>query len=311
MSTRIRARIRVGTRGSRLALVQTEAVVAALRSLAPGSEITVEKVRSEGDKQPDADLTAMGVGVFTSALEAALLEGRIDMAVHSLKDLPTTPTPGVTVLTVMEREDARDVLIDRWGKTLLDLPEGARIGTSSPRRAAQLRFGRKDVDFIPIRGNVETRAAKAGGPDYDGVVLAAAGLHRLGMAAEVSEYLSPYVCTPAPGQGALAVQVRADDAELVAIVRQLTHAPTAAAVAAERAVLRAAGSGCALPIGALATVERDELSLFATATPSDGSVSYRVEVTGGTDAPELVGQAAYQGLLDQGAGVIVQPEAGR
>ena len=285
--------------------------MAALRSLAPGSEITVEKVRSEGDKQPDADLTAMGAGVFTSALEAALLEGRIDMAVHSLKDLPTTPTPGVTVLTVMEREDARDVLIDRWGKTLLDLPEGARIGTSSPRRAAQLRFGRKDVDFIPIRGNVETRVAKAGGQDYDGVVLAAAGLHRLGMAAEVAEYLSPYICTPAPGQGALAVQVRAGDEELVAMVRQLTHAPTAAAVAAERAVLRAAGSGCQLPIGALASVERDELSLFATATPSDGSVSYRVEVTGGTDAPELVGQAAYQGLLDQGAGEIVQPEAGR
>ncbi len=307
MSTRIRARIRVGTRGSRLALVQTEAVVAALRSLANGSEITVEKVRSEGDKQPDAPLTGMGIGVFTSALEDALLDGRIDMAVHSLKDLPTTPTPGVTVITVMEREDARDVLIDRWGKTLLDLPEGARIGTSSPRRAAQLRFGRKDVEFIPIRGNVETRTAKANGEDHDGVVLAAAGLHRLGMAAEVSEYLSPYVCTPAPGQGALAVQVRAGDAELASAARRLTHAPTAAAVAAERAVLRAAGSGCQLPIGALASVERDELSLFATATPSDGSASYRVEVTGGTDAPELVGQAAYQGLLDQGAGEIVQP----
>ncbi len=143
------------------------------------------------------------------------------------------------------------------------------------------------------------------------MVLAAAGLRRLGMAAEVSEYLSPYVCTPAPGQGALAVQVRAADAELEALVRRLTHAPTAAAVAAERALLREAGSGCALPIGALATVDGDELSLFATATPSDGSASYRVEVTGGTDAPELVGQAAYRGLVDQGAGEIVQPEGGR
>ena len=303
--------IRVGTRASRLALIQTEAVVDALRTLAPDAQITLEKVRTTGDKQPTAPLTGMGTGVFTSALEDALLEGRIDIAVHSLKDLPTMPTPGVTVLTVLEREDPRDVLIDRWGASLLDLPAGARIGTSSPRRAAQLRHGRKDVDFVPIRGNVETRVAKSGGPDHDGVVLAAAGLRRLGMADDVSEYLSHYVCAPAPGQGALAVQVRSDDAELVAMVSELTHAPTAAAVAAERALLRAAGSGCQLPIGALATVEGEELTLFATATPSDGSVSYRVEVTVGTDAPELAGTAAYQGLVDQGAGEIVHPEGTR
>ena len=302
--------IRVGTRGSRLALIQTGMVVDALREASPGSEIAVEKIRSTGDRQPSAPLTGMGTGVFTKALEDALLDGRVDLVVHSLKDLPTDPAPGVTVLTVLEREDPRDVLIDRWNKTLLDIPAGARIGTSSPRRAAQLKHGRKDVEFVSIRGNVETRIAKVGGPDYDGVVLAAAGISRLRsnevLSEVVSEVLSPYVCTPAPGQGALAVQVRSADAPLLDLVRRLVHADTAAAVTAERAVLRAAGSGCQLPIGALATVEGSELTLFAVATPSDGSVSYRVEVTGGTDAPELLGSAAYQGLVEQGAGELIQ-----
>ena len=299
-------RIRVGTRGSRLALIQTGMVVDALREASPESEVAVEKIRTAGDRQPSAPLTGMGTGVFTKALEDALLDGRIDLAVHSLKDLPTDPTPGVTVLTVLEREDPRDVLIDRWNKTLLDIPAGARIGTSSPRRAAQLKHGRKDVEFLSIRGNVETRIAKAGGPDYDGVVLAAAGISRLSASEVVSEVLSPYVCTPAPGQGALAVQVRSGDAPLLELLRRLVHENTAAAVTAERAVLRAAGGGCQLPIGALATVEGSELTLFVTATPPDGSMSYRVEVTGATDAPELLGSAAYQGLVDQGAGELIQ-----
>ena len=297
--------IRIGTRGSGLALKQTNWVVEALREHAPETEFVVEPLSSVGDQQADAPLESLGIGVFTKTIETALLEGKIDLAVHSLKDLPTETTPGLAVVPVLEREDPRDVLIDRWDMQLIDLPEGARIGTSSPRRAAQLRHGRKDVEFLPIRGNVETRIKKATGPDYDGTVLAAAGVKRLGLEASVTEYLSPHVCTPAPGQAAIAAQLRTEDGELLALVRKIVHEPTLAAVAAERAILRAAGGGCQLPIGALAEVKEGEIRLFATVTATDGSQSYRVEVTGPADDPDIAGMAAYQELLSQGAGDLM------
>ena len=297
--------IKVGTRGSGLALVQTNAVIAALRKVAPTTEYTVETIQSGGDQQADAPLETLGVGIFTKEIEEALLEGRIDLAVHSLKDLPTETTPGLTVVPVLEREDPRDALVDRWNKPLIDLPEAARIGTSSPRRTAQLRHGRKDVEFLPIRGNVETRIKKAQGADYDGAVLAAAGIKRLGLTKHVAEYLSPHICTPAPGQAALAVEARSSDADLLASVRQILHKATAAAVEAERAILRAAGGGCQLPIGALAEVDGGTMRLFATVTSPDGSVSYRVEIDGNIDDPEVVGKAAYQALLEQGAGDLM------
>ena len=167
--------VRVGTRGSGLALWQTETVVAALRQLDPSADFSIVTVRSAGDEDPEAPLSSLGVGVFTAAIGRALAEGKVDLAVHSLKDLPVQAAPGMIVVPVMEREDPRDVLVDRWSKTLLDLPAGARIGSSSPRRTAQLSYGRNDVVFTPMRGNVETRVRKAGGPDYDGAVLAAAG----------------------------------------------------------------------------------------------------------------------------------------
>ena len=301
--------VRVGTRGSGLALRQTETVIAALRGLLPTTDFVVETIASAGDQDPDSPIESLGIGAFTKTIETALLDGRIDVAVHSLKDLPTDTTPGLVVVPVLEREDPRDVLVDRWAKSLIDLPEGARIGTSSPRRAAQLRHGRRDVQFLPIRGNVETRLSKAAGPDYDGAVLAAAGVHRIGMRDRITEYLSPHVCAPAPGQAALAAEVRSGDPALLEAVRLLRHAPTSVAVEAERAILRAAGGGCQLPIGALAEVEGDTVKLFATVTPEDGSQSYRVEVTGPTDAPELLGHTAYQALLEQGAGALLHGEA--
>ena len=297
--------VRVATRGSGLALWQTETVVAALRQLDPTADFSIVTVHSAGDEDPEAPLSSLGFGVFTAAIGRALAEGKVDLAVHSLKDLPVQAAPGMTVVPVMEREDPRDVLVDRWSKTLLDLPAGARIGSSSPRRTAQLSYGRNDVVFTPMRGNVETRVRKAGGPDYDGAVLAAAGVKRLGLERHVSEYLSPHVCAPAPGQGALAVEVRTDDAALLALVRGLVDPPTEAAVEAERAVLRAVGGGCQVPIGALAEVEGSEVRLFATATPLDGSYSYRVEVAGDAADPEVVGRAAYYALLDQGAGGLL------
>ena len=296
----------IGARGSKLALVQARAVAAALAGDDAGLVIRIEPIASAGDEQPDAPLTSLGRGAFTSALEHALLVGRIDMAVHSLKDLPTRQPDGLAVVPVLEREDARDVLVNRWGARLIDLPAGARIGSSSPRRAGQLAHGRKDIVVSPIRGNVETRIAKSDGPDYDGVVVAAAGVNRLGMADRVAEFLSPYICAPAPGQGALAIEARSDDADALALARLLVHPPTAAAVEAERALLRAAGSGCALPIGAFAEAHGDEMRLFACAAPADGSASYRVEVTGDSSDPEVLGRAAYRALLEQGADALLE-----
>jgi hydroxymethylbilane synthase len=297
--------IRIGTRASTLALAQTETVGAALRALDPGITIEVVRISSTGDANPDAPLASLGVGVFTSAIESALLEERIDLAVHSLKDLPTLVPTGLAVVPVLEREDPRDVLVSRTGQGFMDLAAGSRIGTSSPRRAAQLRLGRPDVSFVPVRGNVETRLAKSQGPDYEAVVLAAAGLRRLGLAERVSEYLSVRACTPAPGQAALAVELRAGDADLRALVRRLTHGPTAAAVEAERALLRAAGGGCQLPVGAHATVEGSALHLFATVTEPAGPGSFRVEVDGPADSPEVVGRMAYEALVEQGAGPLL------
>lgn len=301
--------LRVGTRGSGLALAQADAVIAALRSHSPGHEFVVETISSTGDEQPDAPLASLGIGVFTKAIELALRDGRIDVAVHSLKDLPTDTPEGLTVVPVLEREDPRDVLVDRWSQSLLELPANARIGTSSPRRAAQLRHGRRDVQFVPIRGNVETRLRKAQGPDYDGVVLAAAGMKRLGLRESITEYLSPHLCAPAPGQACLAVEVRTSDADTLMLARHLVHGPSAAAVEAERAILRAAGGGCQLPLGALAEVEGATMRLFATVTPIDGSASYRVEVTGDPAEPEMLGTAAYRELVSQGAAELLMGES--
>lgn len=298
--------ITVGTRGSKLALAQAWAVIRALKQIDPARDIQLREINSAGDQQPNAPIESLGVGVFTSAIEQVLSEGGIDLAVHSLKDLPTEQPPGLLVIPVLQREDARDVLINKWGVSLLDLPESACIGTSSPRRAAQLRHGRSDVLFAPIRGNIETRITKSEGPDYDGVVLAAAGVHRLSLSRQVAEYLSPHICTPAPGQAVLAAELRKEDLEIIELVQQLIHRPTAIASEAERWVLRAAGSGCQLPLGAFAEIEGHSMRLFATATPLDGSTSYRVEITGSADEPEILGRAAFEALLQQGAASILE-----
>jgi hydroxymethylbilane synthase len=297
--------IRIGTRGSTLAIAQTQMVMDAMRAVDSWITFDVEIITSTGDDAPDAPLGSLGLGVFTSAIEHALLEKRIDLAVHSLKDLPTEITPGLAIVPVLEREDPRDVLVSRYGHDFVDLIENSRIGTSSPRRIAQLKHGRKDLLYIPIRGNIETRLRKAEGPDYDGTIIAAAGVRRLGMAERITEYLSPAICAPAPGQAAVAAQSRSDDREIVGLMRAISHRATTAAVTAEREVLRAAGGSCQLPIGAHATLDGDEIRLFATVTPMDGSISYRVEVTGPAADPEIAGKAAYAELLEQGAGDLM------
>ncbi len=293
--------LRIGTRGSRLALIQTSMVVDAINEIREDFNISTIEIKSEGDLKPNEMVPQLGLGAFTSELEKAILDHKIDLAVHSLKDLPTIETEGLKTIVVLKRADPRDVLINKWSKTLIDLPDGARIGTSSPRREAQLKHGRPTLQYLPIRGNVETRVKKALSADYDGVVLAAAGLERLGMASEVSEYFSTRILTPAPGQGAIAIQFRTEDLEKLKVLKNLSDKATVVSVEAERSLLKAAGSGCMLPIGAYAEVSNDLLNLFATVTALDGSQSYRVEVTGSINDPEIAGKAAFSELVDQGA----------
>ncbi|MBT18289.1 MAG: hydroxymethylbilane synthase [Dehalococcoidia bacterium] len=297
--------LRIGTRGSRLALIQTSMVVDAINSISEDFNISILEIKSEGDLKPNENVSQLGLGVFTSELEKAVLEHRVDLAVHSLKDLPTIETKGLKTIIALKRADPRDVLINKWSKPLLDIPDGARIGTSSPRREAQLKHGRPTLKYLPIRGNVETRVKKALGNDYDGVVLAAAGLERLGMINEVTEFFSTKVLTPAPGQGAIAIQFRAEDLEKFKALENLSDKSTVASVTAERSLSKAAGSGCMVPIGAYAEVNNDNLNLFATVTALDGSQSYRVEVTGSANDPEIAGKAAFFELLDQGAGQLI------
>ena len=276
-------------------------VVDAIKEIREEFNISTIEIKSEGDLKPNEMVPQLGLGAFTSELEKAILDHKIDLAVHSLKDLPTIETEGLKTIVVLKRADPRDVLINKWSKTLIDLPDGARIGTSSPRREAQLKHGRPTLQYLPIRGNVETRVKKALSPDYDGVVLAAAGLERLGMASEVSEYFSTRILTPAPGQGAIAIQFRTEDLEKLKVLKNLSDKATVVSVEAERSLLKAAGSGCMLPIGAYAEVSNNLLNLFATVTALDGSQSYRVEVTGSINDPEIAGKAAFSELVDQGA----------
>jgi hydroxymethylbilane synthase len=235
-------------------------------------------------------------------VEAALVEGRADVAVHSAKDVPTTEPPGLTLAAFPERDDPRDVIVSRDGRRFADLPAGALLGTSSPRRAAIARSLRPDVEVLPIRGNVDTRLRKLHAGEYDALVLAAAGLARLGRGTEATEFCDPLVWVPAPGQGILAVQCRSGD-PATAIVAAIDHAPTHAAIAAERAVLRRLGSGCRTPVGAYARLEGDTLVARAVLVSPDGRRTVIAERTGSADAAEQIGTALADDLIRRGADI--------
>ena len=275
----------IGTRGSRLARIQTDIVV----GLLPGVLVEIRVVRTEGDRTQaqNTPLDQLPRGVFVKELEAALLDGSIDLAVHSLKDMTTDQDPRLTVAAIPAREDPRDVLV---GARLTDLPAGARVGTSSPRRTAQLRAIRPDLRFESIRGNVDTRVRKVEDGEYDAAVLAAAGLARLGLEDKIAEYFTPETCLPDPGQGALAVQVRASDKALIDLLAPLNHHPTRAAVTAERALLRELGGGCKVPIGAMGVVENGRLTLYGVIE------NVRASVSGPADDPEGTGVALARDL---------------
>jgi hydroxymethylbilane synthase len=256
----------VGTRTSALARWQTRSVIAQLQAAWPGLECEERPYTTSGDRAPDRPLTEIGgAGVFTGELEAALRAGEIDLAVHSLKDLPIEPAPGLALGAIGQRADARDVLVSGGGWTLQTLPRGARLGTCSLRRSAQALAARPDLAIVPLRGNVDTRIRKAqtgepaldGSPGYDAIVLAAAGVLRLGREAAISEYLPYEVMLPAPGQGALAMQCRANDERVRAVLTPLDHAPTRRAVEAEREFLQGMGGGCSAPVAAYGHLTAD------------------------------------------------------
>jgi hydroxymethylbilane synthase len=305
--------LRVGTRASLLARTQSELVATQLRQ-ALDRDVELVDVTTEGDVSRAPLASFGGVGVFVGALRDALLRGDVDVAVHSLKDLPPTPHEQIELAAVPVREDPRDVVVARDGLTLGELPAGSRIGTGSPRRAAQLRALGLGFDVVAIRGNVDTRIRKVVSGEVDAVVLARAGIARLGRMDEVTEVLDPLQMLPAPGQGALAVECRADDRELVAQLAEALDDPrTRAAVAAERAVLAALEAGCSAPVGAMAEIaegeDGDELWLRAVALSSDGAVAVRRSATGSPSHAEKVGRGLAEEMLEEGASTLIEEQA--
>ncbi|HEU5002721.1 MAG TPA: hydroxymethylbilane synthase [Actinomycetota bacterium] len=285
--------MRIGTRGSQLARVQTGWVLDRLAAAHPDAAWDLQTIATTGDRNHEAPL---GTGVFVKEIQQALLDGRIDLAVHSLKDLPTDPTPGLVVAAVPTRADPRDALV---GSTLGALAAGSRVGTGSPRREAQLRRLRPDLDVVAIRGNVPTRVEKARRGEVHAVLLAAAGLARLGI--EPDEVLAATDILPAPGQGALALECRDDDAALHALLRALDEPATRSAVTAERTVLRALGGGCLLPVATYGQIADGVLVVEAAVTSADGRLQARARAAGDPGRPDAVGGEVARQLIDLGA----------
>ena len=306
------ATLRLGTRGSELARTQSQAVADAITA-ATGTPVELVHIVTEGDRSSAAIAQLGGTGVFVAAIRRALLEGSVDLAVHSYKDLPTAAEPGLIIAAVPAREDPRDALVARDGLTLGELPPGARVGTGAPRRTAQLRALGLGLDVVAIRGNVDTRMARALGEDadLDAVVLARAGLARLGRLDAVTETLDPLQVLPAPAQGALAVECRTSDARTRELLGRLEHPASRACVVAERSTLAALEAGCSAPVAAYAELaEGDtgpELYLRASVTALDGSDAVRGSVTGPVADAAALGRALAAELLDRGAAELMSP----
>ncbi|MFC4942538.1 hydroxymethylbilane synthase [Pseudonocardia sp. GCM10023141] len=307
--------LRVGTRPSALAVAQSGTIAERLRAAGHPTELV--EVSTAGDRS-SVPVAELGVGVFVAKLREALARGEVDIAVHSYKDLPTAPDPRLRLAAVPTREDPRDALVARDGKVLGELPAGARVGTGSARRRAQLDALGLGLEIVPIRGNVDTRVGKVASGELDAVVVAAAGLRRLGRIGEATELLDPLQMLPAPAQGALAIECRAEDLELVRLLAEvLDDEFTRAAVTAERAVLAALEAGCSAPIGALADVVSDiddegrvvdRVSLRAVLGTTDGAL-LRASATGDMDEAEKLGAALAAELLDMGGTTLLDGPA--
>jgi hydroxymethylbilane synthase len=297
-------KLTIGTRGSQLALWQANWVKDQLHLA--GHEVEIRIIKTTGDKLEQLPLTASGTkGLFIKEIEEALLEGTVDLAVHSMKDLPTETPEGLVIAAVPQREDARDVLISTSGKQHGELRRGARVGTSSLRRQSQLRHLCGDLELVPMRGNLDTRLRKLDRGEYDAIVLAAAGVHRLGWRSRIAEYFSASQVCPAVGQGALAIECRDDKQDVVNVLRCLDDAPTHSAVRAERAMLRHLGGGCQVPIAAYAVATENQLVLQGVVAAINGETLIRTEASGSVENPEEVGARAADDLLRQGARAIL------
>ena len=300
--------LRLGTRASALALAQSGQLAAAF-TLSSGRTVDLVHVQTQGDLSTVAISQMGSTGVFVTALREALLAGQVDFAVHSYKDLPTAAAPGLVIAAVPVRHDPRDALVARDGLSLTELPIGARVGTGSPRRMAQLKALDLGLEIVPVRGNVDTRIGKVISGELDGVILARAGLARLDRLTEITEVLDPLQMLPAPAQGALAIECRADDARVLTLLAALDDPDTRVAVDAERALLAALEGGCSAPIGALAYVaEGDngtEIYLRGLVAALDGSDTVRLSGTGPTTDAHGVGTRLAAELLDLGAASLM------
>ncbi len=298
--------LRIGSRGSVLARWQAEAIRERLTRLT-GVPAEIVFIKTSGDRFQQVQINQIGLkGVFIKELEDALLEGRVDLAVHSMKDVPTQIPAGLALPAICEREDVRDSLVAASRAKLAQLSTGARVGTSSLRRQAQLRHHRPDLDLRELRGNVDTRLRKLERGDYDAIVLAKAGLDRLGWSDRITEVIPTEVCLPAVGQGALGIESRADDPEVPDLLRQLDHRETRAAVTSERALLAELEGGCQVPMGAWARVEHSELVLEACVLSVDGADYIRKRVAGSPLEPEALGRALARSLVAAGADRILR-----
>lgn len=302
--------IRIGTRGSALALAQAGWVKGKLEERYPGLKIATVVIKTSGDRFLDTPVQAIGgKGLFVKEIEESLLRGEIDLAVHSMKDLPTETPAGLIFAAIPEREDPRDALVNRERRTLKDLPSGARIGTGSLRRRAQILHHRPDLVIEPIRGNIDTRLKKLERGEVQALVMAGAGLKRIGCENRISEYLSPQICVSAVAQGALALETREGDS-IVDQVSFLHYPPTATQIFAERAFLRRLGGGCQVPVGARAWTDDDQIRLLGVVCEPDGRRLYRGEIAGAIADAERLGRELAERLLRDGAEEILALKEG-
>ena len=301
--------LRIGTRGSALALWQARSIARALRE-STGVEPEIVIIKTSGDKFQQASFSQIGTkGVFIKELEDALLEGRIDLAVHSMKDVPTEMPEGLSIAAIGKREDVRDALLSSNGATLSSLPKGARVGTSSLRRQSQLLYARRDLRMLELRGNVDTRIEKLRRGDYDAIVLAKAGLDRLGLSGNISQVLPHDVSLPAAGQGAIGIEARAGDAETLRVLTALEDAETRSAVTAERSALAGLGGGCQLPIGAWGRVENGKLFLDVAVLSPDGMQRMWEKDSGSLEEAEATGKRVAKKLRDGGSAALLERES--
>lgn len=302
-----RANLILGTRGSKLALHQSEWFQSRIHAVMPDVQVTLRKIQTSGDKIVDVPLAKIGgKGLFVKEIEEALLAGEIDLAVHSMKDVPAQLPKGLEILCVPPREDARDALISRDGRSFKDLPQGATIGTASLRRQAQLLNARPDLRIVMLRGNLDTRLRKLKEGQFDAIVLAAAGLHRLSWAHEITEYLDPSVSLPAIGQGALGIEGRSDDQFVRSVLDRLNDRATATTVTAERAFLARLEGGCQVPIAAYATLSDGQVMLDGLVAGVDGKTVLRDRIQGSSQDTHVLGVQLAERLLARGGDKILR-----